>query len=404
MQPELSGHQARISNRDRGDLLLSPAARRLCLRLLPPVCLVLGLVFLGEGCSRRKADKVTRRDDPIPVTTAPVRLEPLDRTALTVGTLYAVDEATLAAEVEGRVERTLAEFGNRVKAGQLLAQIDTTTYEALANQAEANLARSEANAANAQQNLRRVQQLQKDSIASQSDLDGAVAEAEQTRAAVKASDATLAVARLNVERSRVKAPFDAAIAERVASAGDFLRVGSPIFRIVNDCQLKYVFQVLESQAGQVRTGQKVRFTVDAHPGQPYEGEVYLISPQVNLLSRAFNVGARVPNPNCQLKANTFARGELVLEAAVPTAMVPIDAVIAAAGVVKVFVVAGNVARSRQVEAGRIRGGWQEILRGLKPGETVVLSGHAKLYDGAPVRIKEAAPGQGTNAPAARLPS
>jgi len=108
----------------------------------------------------------------------------MDRSLDIWGTLYAKDEATIGAEVEGKVEKTLVDFGDRVTAGQELASIDTATYEALARQAGANLAKAQASANNAELNLRRAEERRKNNIAPQSDLDAAVAAAEQARAEV----------------------------------------------------------------------------------------------------------------------------------------------------------------------------------------------------------------------------
>jgi membrane fusion protein (multidrug efflux system) len=351
------------------------------------LCLTLAFAT-AVSCSKAPGNRHAPASDPaVPVTVGTVTAVPVDRTLPVVGTLYAKDEATVAAEVEGRVERTLVDFGDRVTSGQLLAEIDTQSYGALARQADANVARARAAAANAEQNLRRLQELQKEKIASASELDQALAEAEKARAEVKAAEAAAAIADLNLERSKVKAPFDAAVAERVASAGDFMRVGSPLFRVVNDGVLKFIFQVPEAYAGQVQKDQPVTFSVYAWPEQPFEGKVYLISPQVSTTTRAFNVGALVQNPDRQLKANTAASGELVLARAVPTLMVPLDAVVVFAGVTKVFVLESGVARSRAVEAGRVRGDQQEILSGLKAGDAVVVSGQTKLFDGTKVKEK-----------------
>src|SRR5256884_606715 len=180
------------------------------------------------SCSKPAASGAKHEaDDVVPVTVAPVEVVSMDRWLDIWGTLYAKDEATLGAEVEGKVEKTLVDFGDRVKTGEELALIDTTTYDALAHQAEANLAKAKATADNAELNLKRAQELRKSNIASQSDLDSAVAAAEQARAEVKADEAANAVARLNLQRSHVKAPFDAAIAERIANAGDYLKAGAP---------------------------------------------------------------------------------------------------------------------------------------------------------------------------------
>ena len=350
------------------------------------------LALLCPGCTKSAGEKPkTQRDDTVPISVARVQVVPLDRTLPVVGTLFAKDEATIGAQVEGQVEKTFVDFGDRVKAGQELALIDTTSYEALARQAAANVARAKANALNAEQNLKRVQELQKEKISSASEFDLATAQAEQARAEVKAVEAASAIVQLNLDRSRVKAAFDGAVAERIASAGDFMKVGSPLFKVVNDGVLKYIVQAPERYGAEVKKEQLVRFNVDAWPGETFEGKVYLISPSVNTATRAFNFGALVQNAERKLKANTFARGELLLERNVPTPVVPLDAVVSFAGVTKVFVIENGVAHVREIKVGRVKDGRQDILEGLKEGELVATSGQTKLYEGAKVKLKDENP-------------
>lgn len=368
-------------------LWLASASKALLLAALLSSC---------PGCDKSQAQKPQQPADPaVQVTTARVVSKPLDRTIPVAGTLFAKDEATLSAEVEGQVEKTLVEFGDQVKVGQELALVNTTTYEAQLQQANAALARIKANAQNAELELKRVQELIKSSIAAESELDKAKAEAEQARAEVLGAEATSTLARLNLDRSRVKAPFEAAIAERIASAGDFLKVGTPLFRVVNDRTLKYIVQAPEKYAGEVKKEQPVVFYVDAYPDKPFEGKVFLISPSVNTTTRSFAFGALVPNDRRQLKANSFARGELVLERNRPTLMVPLDAVQNFAGVTKIFILENGASRTREVQVGRIKDGYQEVLSGVKEGEVVITSGTTKLYDGAKVRVKEAAHAKST---------
>ena len=326
----------------------------------------------------------------VPVTIGTVKLVPLDRTLPVIGTLFAKDEATVAAEVEGKVEKTMAEFGDRLTVGQEIALIDTASYEALTHQSAANLAKADASLANALQSLKRIEELRKNNIASMSDWDKATSEADQARAEVKSAAATHEIAQLNLRRSRVTAPFDAAVADRIASAGDYMKIGTPLFRVVNDAVLKFITQAPESYAGDVKKEQLVVFNVDAYPGQTFEGKVFLVSPQVNTGSRSFAFGALVKNTDRKLKASTFARGKLILERQVPTLMAPLEAIQNFAGVTKAFVIQNDVAQVRVVRVGRIIDGRQEILSGLKDGETVVLTGHTKLHEGAKVRIKDAA--------------
>ncbi|HWH70090.1 MAG TPA: efflux RND transporter periplasmic adaptor subunit, partial [Candidatus Sulfotelmatobacter sp.] len=189
-----------------------------------PTLLSLGLAaaFLpGTGCSKGAGEKPkVQREESVPVAVARVEELALDRTLPVVGTLLAKNEATIGAQVEGQIQKSRVDFGERVKSGQELALIDTDSYEALARQSAANLVKAKANALNAENNLKRVLELQQSKIASASALDEATASAEQARAEVKAVEAAEAIARLNLERSRVKAPFDGTVSERLANVGD----------------------------------------------------------------------------------------------------------------------------------------------------------------------------------------
>jgi membrane fusion protein (multidrug efflux system) len=343
--------------------------------------------LLWAGCSGDPSPGAHPAAPPVAVTVAPVETIRLDRTLPVVGTLHARDAATVAAEVEGRVERTMAEFGDRVRAGQEIALIDTDSYAALANQAAARVRQARAVAVAAGHELARQVELRRGGIASSSEYDLAVASADQARAGVAAAEAAEAVARLNLDRSRIRAPFDCAVADRVAGAGDFVKSGAPLFRVVNDSVLKFVVQAPENYAPQVAREQPVRFRVDAYPGRVFEGRVFLISPQVNLATRMFDFGALVTNDDRALKAGTFARGELLLERDVPVLAVPAEALVLSSGIGRVFVERDGVVAARTVTPGRVAGALREILAGVAAGERVVTTGHAKLQEGARVRVK-----------------
>ena len=356
-------------------------------------------VLAWAGCSQNGPDSKAkgRGDDAIPVTVAKTELTPMDRTISVVGTLVAKDEATIAAEVEGRVEKTQAELGDRLAGGQAMASIDTDSYQAQARLSAANLAKDKATAVNAEANLRRTQSLRLEKISSESDLDKDIATAEQARAQVKASEASLAIAELNLKRSKIIAPYECAVGERIANAGDYVKTGSPLYRIVNDLEMKFMTQVPESFGHSVQTNQRTLLTVDDWPTNTFEGRVFLISPQVNTATRDFPIAALVDNRDHKLKANSFARGRLILERDVSTPTVPIESIINFAGITRLYVVSNGVACSRTVSVGRIANERQEVLSGLQEGDVVVVTGQTKLHDGSKVRIKTA---QSTDKPTA----
>lgn len=308
---------------------------------------------------------------------------PMERVLHVVGTLAAREEAMISAQVAGQLEKNLADLGDRVKAGQEIVLIDTTSYDALAAASAANLTRANASAANAAQNLKRIQDLQKDKIASTSDLDAAVADAARTRAEVKAAEANDAIARLNLDRSRVKAPFDGVVAERIASAGDYLAVGAPIARLVQTDPLRLRLEVPERESTAVRAGQSVRVSVEGDTNI-YRGHLARIAPAIRPENRMLLVEADVPNPG-GLRAGLFARATIVVNDREEAVSIPAEALITFAGLEKVVLIKDGKAAEKTVTTGRREGDWVEITAGLNAGENVVLE-PAGIRTGQPLVV------------------
>ena len=337
------------------------------------------------SCGKNDAKKNTAQKE-MParqVQVAHVELRPMERVLHVVGTLAAREEATIAAQVAGQLEKNYVDVGDRVTSGQELALIDTTSYEALGNASAANLASANASAANAAQNLQRTQELQKEKIASTSDLDGAVAEAARTLAEVNAAKAYDAVARLNLDRSRVKAPFDGTIAERLASAGDYLAVGTPIARLVQTDLLRLRLEVPERESVVVRVRQKVRVTIEGDTNI-YRGQLARIAPAIRENNRMLLVEADVPNPG-GLRAGFFARAQVVVNEREEVTSVSANALITFAGLEKVVVVKDGKAVEKTVTTGRRENNWVEVVSGLNAGETVVLD-PAGIRTGQPLVV------------------
>lgn len=305
-----------------------------------------------------------------PVRVARAESRPMERALHVVGTLAAHDEATVAAQVAGQIEKTIVDLGDRVTAGQELALIDTASYDALARQAAANLAKAKASAANAAQSLKRVQELQKDKIASSSEYDQAVAESEQALAEVQAAQAAEAIAQLNLSRSRVKAPFDGAIAERIADSGDYVSVGTPIVRLVKTDPLRLRLEVPERESAAVRVGQGVQVSVEGDT-KVHSGSITRVSPAIRQTDRMLQVEADVPNRG-GLRAGLFVRARIVVNESEAALSVPANALVTFAGIEKIIVVQEGKALEKTVTTGRRGSDWVEILSGLAPGETVVL--------------------------------
>lgn len=320
---------------------------------------------------------------PKSVQVARAELRPMERALHVIGTLAARDEATVAAQVAGQIEKLHVDLGDIVTNGQELVSIDTTSYEALVRQSAANLARANASASNAARALQRAQDLQKEKIASTSDLDDAIAEAGRTQADVKSSEATDAIARLNLERSLVRAPFDGAVAQRLVAVGDYASIGMPLVRLVKINPLRLQLEVPERESVAVRPGQEVRLTVE-NDTNSYTGNLGRIAPALRASDRMLQVEADVPNPGT-LRAGLFARAQIIVNKHEESLSVPANAVSTFAGLEKVVTIQDGKAVEKSITTGRRGPDWIEIVSGLNAGEDVVLN-PAGIRTGQPLTI------------------
>jgi RND family efflux transporter MFP subunit len=350
-------------------------------------CLSVVFALLPASCGKREP---ALRPDAAPreVRVARAELRPMERVLNVVGTLSAHEETTVAAQVAGQIENYAVDLGSPVTAGQELALIDTAAYEALARQSAANVARAVASAENAVQNLKRAQELQKDKIASASELELAIATSDQASAEVKAAEAADSIARLNLERSRVKAPFAGAVAERISSVGGYVVAGTPIIRLVQTDPLRLRVEVPEREAPSVRTGQTVRVTVEGDP-KIYLGQLARVSPSIRESSRMLQAEADVPAQG-SLRPGQFARAQIIISEDDQVVSVPVQCIVTFAGLEKVIAVQDGKAVEKVVATGRRHSDWVEIVSGLAAGETVILN-PAGLRMGQPVIIRATVP-------------
>lgn len=355
------------------------------MKLLPALIACALMIF--TGCSKQEKKEQGARNTTIPVTVIEAKQIPWERSLQLVGTLYPNQGARLAAEVEGRVEKTHVEVGDKVTKDQEIAQIDKASYQGQVNLHTANHNKAQINAENQTKNMERLDKLNQTGAVSPTAYDEAQAAQKQAVAEVAATKASLGGATTSLKRSTLKAPFDGVITERLLTEGDFARIGTIMFNIVDDTVLKFRGEIPEREGAKVKAGQKVRVTVEAYPGRQFDGTITWVNPAVNPETRGVGVEAQIKNDGQELKANSFARGEIIVSGDNPAIVVPVEAVINFAGINKVFIVENNVAQPREVKLGAIRNGQQEVMEGLKGGEWVVVGGRTKVQPGSAVKVE-----------------
>lgn len=222
------------------------------------------------------------------------------------GTLSAVRTVQVGSQVSGTLQKVNVDFNDKVKQGQIVAQIDPTFLEASVRDAEASLQRTTAQYNEAKRSYERMKTLLEKNLASQADYDAALAQYESNDAAKKQSVAQVERAKINLRYATIKSPIDGVVISRAVDVGQTVAasLSAPtLFTIANDLtKMQVQTNVDEADIGKVEEEQEVSFTVDAYPEQMFRGKVRQVrlSPKVEQNVVNYTVIIDVPNPDLKL--------------------------------------------------------------------------------------------------------
>jgi HlyD family secretion protein len=193
------------------------------------------------------------------------------------GDLQPVITVDVSSQISGQIKDVYVDFNSRVKAGDVLARIDPSTYEQRLRQAEAELASAEANSQLVQTNARRQRELFEKNLVSQQEIDAVEAQLAQSNATLLTRRATVEDAKLNLSRCTITAPIDGMVLARLTDKGRTVAasLNAPtLFTLVNDLsKMQINAAVAEADVGVISEGQDVNFTVDAFPSRTFRGSV-----------------------------------------------------------------------------------------------------------------------------------
>ena len=381
--------------------------------------------LIASGCSKNEAAQAkTGAAAPKQVKVELVRKDSVRRSVDVVGTLAAVDQVTISSEADGKVRRILADLGDRVKAGQVLIELDSEKQQYAYEQQQAALARSlaqygatdpkelpeiertpEARRANAElvqatQAFDRATELHKRTLISQQALDDARAALQSARsrydaalqsgkdlrASIQASEATMKLADRQLRDTQIRAPFDGYVEKRLVNMGELVKAQMPVMAIVRLDPLKVIAEIPERLTPWIADGRPVELRVDAYQHRTFTGTVTRISPAVNASTRAFPFEARVSNADAALKPGTFARVHLEIGKVDDVLTLPYSAIQYRYGVNRVFVVSGDKLVVRELSLGERLGDRVEILSGVKQDERIAVTDVDTLTEGQAIAV------------------
>lgn len=315
------------------------------------------------------------------VETAVVSAEDVDVLVQAVGSLEADQRIDVKARRSGRIAELPVDEGQRVEAGTILIRLDDRDLAARVDQARAAVTEADVRAAAAKRSFERSGALRKKGIASEQDHDDVEAEFDRAMAALEVSRANLAFAEAELAETLVRAPFAGVFGRLRVDPGAYVSEGESLGLLIDADPLELVFALPERYVARLRKGLPVTARVSSLPERPFPGAITFVAPAVNADNRTVTVGAEIPNPDEVLRPGQFGTVEVRLERHANAAVVPEEAIVPTAERLLVFVVEEGRASARTVRTGVRLPGRVELVSGVSPGETIVVTGHEKLREG-----------------------
>jgi membrane fusion protein (multidrug efflux system) len=308
----------------------------------------------------------------VPVEAAKVTAAPLSEQVTAIGTLLSNEAVTVSSEIPGRLKEIHFEEGQPVEQGAALFTLDDSVYRAQLDDAEAKLKLAE-------QTNKRTSTLFTNKYATAQSADEAASNLAVSTAATE-------LARVQLEKTRIVAPFSGIVGLRHVSVGEYITAGQALVNLEAIDPVKADFRVPEKFLPAIRVGQTIRIKVDAFPDATFEGKVYAIDPRLDVAGRSLLVRALVPNHDQRLRPGLFARVTVLLQLKEDALSVPEAAIVPQGDSQYVFKIVDGKVKLTKVMTGTRREGRVEIVDGLAAGDQVVTAGQLKIRDGAPVSV------------------
>lgn len=372
---------------------------------LRSISVMVAAAVAAGGCSKVQG---VEEQAPRPVKAQTVTAAPPPGQIRYSATIEAFQQVLLAFKTSGYVDdvarrngpdgRTrVAQAGDAVSRGTVLARVRESEYTERVNQGRARLAEGEAALQKARLDLDRARTLFAAESLTKPDLDAAQAAFDTAGARVSAARADLELATTALRDCALIAPSNGTLLERRIEVGTLVQAGSVGFVLGDVSSVKARFGVPDSMVPSIGIGDPIGVLVEAVDGTTFQGRVSAIAPAADPQSRVFDVEITIPNPGNRLRPGMIGTVALAPGAGAASTSaaltVPLTAVVksdSGTGPYAVLVLArdgaGDVARLRNVELGEVFGNAIAVLKGVSAGDRVIVSGATLVKDGDQVRV------------------
>jgi RND family efflux transporter MFP subunit len=327
------------------------------------------------------------------VTVFKVSKQRISEKLVFTGVIEAWQTMNVMPEIGGRIAKIYVEEGERVRKGQLLAELDTRAARLQTEQAEAAVAVAQANYNDAAKNKERMERLIKENAVSEQQYEKIKLAFESAEALLNQARAAMNLAKYNLDVSIMEAPFGGVIASKNAEVGDVINpmmggfsATSGVVTLMDFSRVKIEVDVSHQDVVRIKKGQPASMAVSALPERSFPGRVSVVNLTADPATKKFHVEVSADNPDLLLRPNTFGEITIVVSSHEDALVVPQNAILENK---YVFVVdEDNTVRRQEVNIGLENTDMVEILTGVQFGDRVVVEGSYGLDDGAKIEIKE----------------
>ncbi len=359
------------------------------------VC-VLILLSSTAGCGSKRAPRAAR----VAVTVATVEARDIPFTLSASGSVEALRTAAVGSQVGGVVTRVSFREGDRVRAGQVLIQLDPRPFQEAVDQALAALARDRARAETARGEAQRSQMLHEQNILSQAEWEQKRGDAEAMVATVRADSAAANTARLNLDYATIRAPISGRTGRLMVNVGDYVKpsTSDPLVTIIQPHPIRVAFTIPEGDVPLLQRYRSANPPIWVQPDSgraPLLGRLVFVDNAMNPASGTLLLKGEFPNQDGLLVPGQFVDVRLVLYVAPRAIVVPAQAVSTGQQGSYVYVMnPDSTVTPRPIEVERTVDDLAIVASGLRPGEPVVTDGQMRLSPGAKVQVRRPAGGRG----------
>lgn len=381
------------------------------------------------GCSRQAEQKKVQAaaaPEPIAIRTAAAESRMVERTVPVTGALFPDETVTVTAEVPGRVVAVHFDFGQTVRKGQVVAELDRQELQMALDRSRASLAQvlarigldpkqedatPESTAAmrqaqaqledarfkyeNAQRLVKtgdiskeRATELEKAYTSRMAALEATRDDLRTQLANVQALRTEVRLAQKRFNDATVYAPFDGSVSQKHVSPGQYIKDNTPIITLVKTNPMRLRLEVPESATASLKVGTALTFVTDAAPGAEFHAVIRELNPGLDSRSRSLTAEARLREADQRLRPGMFVQVRLITESQAQIVAVPKQAIYTIAGLTKVFTVNGGKVVEHRIQTGADLGAWVEVPASeIKPGDQVAVTRTGQLVNGSPVTVE-----------------